>query len=324
MSILWSSPDLLPKKLLFVDGITRSGKSMVSPVISSFKRSYAFQHQAILDNLMPLIRKDAISKSAAKSLITFYFNQNIYNLNISRQINLRPKDNSSLLNDKNYKLFKKNLKKKEGDYVIKEIKKKNYLPIYISHDLLSMINHFDKLKFPYQIIYTYRHPIDNIFSLIKRYEKVKANNKLKYNYNNPRIYGMMIKKNNILLPYYTAGKEKYFLSLNHAEKYVFYYLDSLKNSISSYKRFHKKKKILFLRYDDFASDTNRQIKKISNFLKLKVSNYTKKSLRLNKLPRKIDLEYREGKRKILQKILRKEIYDEVIKFSQKYENISLF
>ena len=61
MSILWSSPDLLPKKLLFVDGITRSGKSMVSPVISSFKRSYAFQHQAILDNLMPLIRKDAIT-----------------------------------------------------------------------------------------------------------------------------------------------------------------------------------------------------------------------------------------------------------------------
>ena len=60
--------------------------------------------------------KDAISKSAAKSLITFYFNQNIYNLNISRQINLRPKDNSSLLNDKNYKIMATTRDKATGAY----------------------------------------------------------------------------------------------------------------------------------------------------------------------------------------------------------------
>ena len=37
MNINWSHPDLLPKKLIFVDGVTRSGKSMVGPVISSLK-----------------------------------------------------------------------------------------------------------------------------------------------------------------------------------------------------------------------------------------------------------------------------------------------
>lgn len=324
MSEHWSSPNLLPKKLLFVDGITRSGKSMVAPVVSSYKKTYTFQHQAILDNLMPLVRKGSISHNAAKSIITLYFNQNLYNLNISRQINLRADDNSSVLNDKDYQLFKKNLKKKEGDYVINEIKKKNYLPIYISHDLLAMINDFEKLKLPYQIIYAYRHPIDNVFSLVKRYEKVKANNKLKYNYNNPRIYGMMIKKNNILMPYFAAGKEKYFLSLNHAEKYVFYYLDSLKNAISNYKKFNKKKKIFFLRYDDFAMDTNEELKKISKFFNLKISNFTKKSLSLNKLPRKIDIHYREEKKKILQKMLKKEYYNELIEISKKYDNKSLF
>ena len=51
-----------------------------------------FQHQAILDNLMPLVKKKSIRLDAAKSLLAFYFNQNIYSLNISRGVNFRPDD----------------------------------------------------------------------------------------------------------------------------------------------------------------------------------------------------------------------------------------
>ena len=131
------------------------------------------------------------------------------------------------------------MKKPDGDYVIKEIKKKNHFPVFMSHDLLSMIETFEKFSFNYKLIYTFRHPIDNIFSLIKRYQRVKAKNKLKYNYNNPRIYSMMLKKDNVLLPYYTSEKEKLFLKLNYAEKYTFYYLHSLKNSLKQYKNLKK-------------------------------------------------------------------------------------
>ena len=112
MRITWSSPNLLPKKLLFIDGITRSGKSLVGPIMSSFKKSYPFQHQALLDNLMPLIKKKSINLLAAKSLLINYYNQNIYCLNISRQMNFRPDDNSSLTKNKDYKFYKKNLNKK--------------------------------------------------------------------------------------------------------------------------------------------------------------------------------------------------------------------
>jgi len=322
MRITWSSPNLLPKKLLFIDGITRSGKSLVGPIMSSFKKSYPFQHQALLDNLMPLIKKKSINLLAAKSLLINYYNQNIYCLNISRQMNFRPDDNSSLTKNKDYKFYKKNLNKKEGDYVIDEINKKNYLPVYVSHDLLSMINVFEKMKFPYQVIYTYRHPVDNIFSLFKRYKKLELNKK--YNLNNPRIYQIMIKKNNSLLPYYTFGEEKYFKKLNFAEKIAFYYLYSLKTSIKEYKKFNKKKKILFIKYDDITTKTNEELKKILKFTSLKASSFTNKTLRSNKVPRKIDLKRRNEKKSILKKFLRKKIYDEVLKIEKKYEEKSLF
>ena len=324
MNINWSHPNLLPKKLIFVDGVTRSGKSMVGPVISSLKGAYAFQHQAILDNLMPLLKKKSIRLDAAKSLLAFYFNQNIYSLNISREINLRPSDHSSVTKDKNYKNFLKNLKKPDGDYVIKEIKKKNNFPVFMSHDLLSMIEIFEKFNFNYKLIYTFRHPIDNIFSLINRYKRVKAKNRLKYNYNNPRIYSMMIKKNNILLPYYTFGKEKLFLKLNHAEKYTFYYLHSLKNSLKQYKNFKKKDKIYLLSYDNFAVNTKNEIRKLAKFLSFKVSNFTNKSLKKENLPRKLDTKSREKKKEIIRNMINEKMFNEVNDLSIKYDKKILF
>ena len=41
----------------------------------------------------------------------------------------------------------------------------------MTHDLLSMIDSFKKLNISFKLIYTYRHPIDNIFSFFKKYEK---------------------------------------------------------------------------------------------------------------------------------------------------------
>ena len=109
---------------MFIDGATRSGKSMIGPVVSSFTKTYPMQFQTIIDNLMPIYKEKSIRHDVITSMLNFYFNQNIYNLNISRQINLRKDDLNSLVHDKNYKEYIKNLKIKDGDYIIKKIKKK--------------------------------------------------------------------------------------------------------------------------------------------------------------------------------------------------------
>ena len=69
----WSSPDLLPKQIVLVDGVTRSGKSMIGPVIGSLNKTYPMQHQDLLNNLMPILHKKKISIEAARSLLIFYF-----------------------------------------------------------------------------------------------------------------------------------------------------------------------------------------------------------------------------------------------------------
>jgi len=216
------------------------------------------------------------------------------------------------------------LKKKEGDYVIKEIKKKNYLPIYMSHDLLSFINTFEKLKIPFKIIYITRHPVDNIFSVYKRYEKLKSKNKIKLNFNNPRIYCSMVKIVDNLLPYYALNQHKKFLKYSHVEKYAFAILNSIRKSIIEYKKYKNKSKIHFIRYDDLAVNPREELKKISNFISKKTSKFTSKSMKIHHLPRKIDYFQREYKKNYLKKYLRQDIYKELEKYIEKYENNTIF
>jgi hypothetical protein len=323
----WGSPSLLAKLTIFIDGVTRSGKSMLGPVVSSLTRTYPMQHQTFLDNLLPIYAKKSITLDAFKSLLNFYFNKNLYYLNISREINLRPNDNSSLVNNKDFKKYLKNLNRNEGDYVIKEIKKKNHYPVYMTHDLLSMVNDFNKLNYSYKLLHICRHPIDNIFSFFKRYQlrlSSKANEK--YNLNDPRIHSMMIKINGILLPHYAMNAEKKFIKYNFMEKVVFYYLNSINNSIKSYKKLKtkQKKKILIIKYDDFAEKTNLEVKKISNFLNIKKTSHTQKILKMNNLPRKMNPNERDYKFEEIKKNISKNLYKQVLKIKIKYEQSKLF
>ena len=142
-----------------------------------------------------------------QNISKYFLNQNIYYLNISRCINLRPDDNSSIIKDKNYKKFIKNLKK-EGDYVIDKIKKDKFLPVFMSHDLLSYVKNLEQIKLNFKIVYVIRNPMDNIYSFYSKYNT--RYKKEKYNLNNPRFYSLSVKKDNRLLPYYAYKNNKNF------------------------------------------------------------------------------------------------------------------
>ena len=197
----------------------------------------------------------------------------------------------------------------------------------MTHDLLSMLPAFNKIDIPYKLLYIYRHPIDNIFSFFKRYQlRLSSKNNIRYDLDNPRIHQMMIKFKGKLLPYYTYKNEKYFLKLNFLEKAVFYYFKSLKDSIKVYKKLNKakKKKVLLVKFDDFAENIDKELNKVSKFLNLKKTIHTKNILIRNNLPRKINLNERQNKLNHIEKNINNKLFNELIQFIKKYEKSSLF
>ena len=313
---------LVSKKILFIDGLSRSGKSLLGPIVGSLKKTYPMQHQNLIDNLLQLLQLNLVNTKVCKSLINIFLNESIYYLNLSRGVNFRPADNSSVLKDKNYKLFIKNLSRKEGDHVIDQIKDEKKLPIYMSHDLLSVIDLLDKIIPNFKIIHVIRNPIDNIYSFYSKYNKRYKGKK--YDLNNPRFFSLAFETKKRLIPYYAAKNSKLFLKLNNLEKTTYYYLKIIEKSQRKLSNFKNKNKIKIVRFDDLAQDPKKIINQLEKFLNTKTSSFTKIACKIEKVPRIIDYESREKKLRFIEKSINKKMFESLNKKIILYEKNKLF
>ena len=288
------------------------------------------QHQNLIDNLLQLLQIKLVSESVCKSLINIFLNEGIYYLNLSRGVNFRPEDNSSVLKNKNYKLFIKNLTKKEGDHVINQIKKDKKLPIYMSHDLLSVVDLLEKIIPKFRILHIIRNPIDNIFSFYSKYNKRYKGKK--YNLDNPRFFSLAFKKKERLFPYYATNNSNYFLSLNNLEKSTYYYLKIIEKSQKKYKNFKNKNKIKIILFDDLVQNPKDSIKQLEKYLNLKTSSFTKIACKIENIPRLINLKKRKEKLDFIKNNINKDLFKKLEKkylymkaknyFYEKTRNIS--
>tara|TARA_B100001248_G_C27350110_1_gene440889 strand:+ start:346 stop:1326 length:981 start_codon:yes stop_codon:yes gene_type:complete len=316
------SISLINKQILFIDGLSRSGKSLLGPIIGSLKKTYPMQHQNLIDNLLQLLQLNLVNIKVCKSLINIFLNESIYYLNLSRCVNFRPRDNSSVLKDKNYKLFIKNLSRKEGDHVINQIKDEKKLPIYMSHDLLSVIDLLDKIIPNFKIIYVLRNPIDNIYSFHSKYNKRYKGKK--YDLNNPRFFSLAFEKKRRLIPYYATKNSKLFLKLNNLEKSTYYYLKIIEKSQRKFANFKNKNKIKVVRFDDLVQDPKRIIYQFEKFLNTKTSSFTKIACKIEKIPRLINYKKRKEKFIFLKKNINKKLFKKLEEKLFLYEKNKLF
>ena len=104
---------LVNNNIVFVDGLTRVGKSMMNMLLASLKDMTHPQFIVPLEQMLPMYSTGEISKSAIKQLTIFWLNENSYNYNLSRNLNFRVEDLTSIYNGNNEKILLENLKKKK-------------------------------------------------------------------------------------------------------------------------------------------------------------------------------------------------------------------
>ena len=71
------SVSLINKQILFIDGLSRSGKSLLGPIVGSLKKTYPMQHQNLIDNLLQLLQLNLVNTNVCKSLIKIFLNESI-------------------------------------------------------------------------------------------------------------------------------------------------------------------------------------------------------------------------------------------------------
>ena len=313
-------------KILFIDGPPRSGKSALCQTVVALKNMEHVDLCYDFEYIFAGLVKKKIDLTFAKEFINSHFSRYTFDKILGRNINLRKDDFSGIYNFYNPKLYLDRLKQSEfkryhyakstkqnkNDYVLKELNSSlKYFP-FQSHYLLENFSILKKLNLNFKLIRLSRHPIDIIYSQIKRGRGKIIGNK-KYQYYRNATYNL--KKKSIFIPWFVDIAERKYINFAETERIVYTTIQNLEKL----EKIKTDKRVIIIDFDKLCTNPNNEFKKICRFLSVKSQKNLSGYLVRSNLPRKIDYHERKKKYKfILKNIkslkLKKKLNDKIYKF----------
>lgn len=302
---------------LFITGLTRSGKTMLAPIISSLDKvekvnvNFQFEYIPMLNII------NSISDDAAINSMRYFLDNQVYDNMIGRNMNLRLTDWTSIWNNSDPMKYFSRLSAKEDDNILENIKKSNQIFPLLVHDALWHIdkyyNAFENLK----MVHIDRHPIDLISSwFLKGYGSDY--------YSDPRNDLLTIVWGENVLPYYAYGWEEKYISLSEMSRIIIMVDLLQKNGLKAYDLLPKckKERIFFVKFEEFVLKPESYINNLCSFLNTKLSISTPIVMKKERVPRVLSEDDRKNKMKKIKNSIDKKSYEVLIKMINQYEKIS--
>lgn len=269
----------LVKKLLLIEGIGRAGKFLAANIINGFADVEPVQLCGLLEHIPFFTKLGFIEKRAAEELLHHEIDMHCYEMLIGRNLNHRPFDKSSIFNNPDYKKLLSRSKEPDSDKELKSFYKRGAYSFFLLHEVLPYIriyfNTFPKMK----IISLRRSPADLVYSWYSRRVIGQLGT-------NPKFFRIPLQGSKGPIPWYHYQNPEEYESLNAMDRVI----AAMENLFDKYEKAEKsfsaneKKKILFLRYEDFLERTTDVIKTIQKFLGKKPVKGMRQILKREKLP----------------------------------------
>lgn len=269
--------NILCKEIVFVDGMSGTGKSILSPILASFERieklriDYNIEYTSIMANY------GKIAKENATLLIHLMADVTLFNTMISREVNLRPSDDSGILNNPNAWKYIKRLWKPGNDQVVDEINEKRPVLHIMSHNLLQVSNPiFEAFGKGLSLITMVRHPvymIEHWYNYIERFGT------------DPREFSLATGEKG-MIPWF-AGDINNYLSLSTMDK-VIYGCERLllrQEEILAKLSSAEKERLILIPFESFVLDPGSWIEKLTKLLGTRTTKATSRILKKQKCPR---------------------------------------
>jgi hypothetical protein len=266
----------LKSDVIFIDGISGTGKSLISPVISGMTGVEKQKLEEVFPDICILHKYGKITDDACSFLINKYTDLYQYNSLIGREVNLRWGDDSGIKNNPDVWKYFTRLFAKEGSQVIKKINNENLALNILSNDIILADNLlFKTLKNRMKMIEMVRHPLYMVAhwtSFFSRFDQT-------------RIFNLSTEYKGSKLPWFILDNQDKFLLLNNTEKAIYsihFLYEELFTKLDNHKY---RDQILLLTFEECCMDTKRILKTLEDFLGRKHSNRLSSILKKQKLPR---------------------------------------
>lgn len=292
----------LANNIVIVDGLSKSGKSLVMPLISSLSKGELPQFDHIFEYIATFRHLGNIDYHAAASLIKLYVDLDLYNVMIGRNTNFRKKDDSSAFANLLEERQRKRLTDPDGEIVIRQIQKRNPILVLMVHYIFQASDiFFDALGKRLKLyIMSVRHPAWLVEGWGERNWDERFNK-------NPRDFQICVNVNGKKVPWFANKDPDYYLSLGPLEQSIYVVHLFIKNIEQHYNRLSPriKKKIMFVPFELFMATPVSYLRQIAKRTGSALTNFTRSVLKQVNLPRRFDIEEIRDKRNQISRMLQK-------------------
>ena len=276
-------PDYLDNKVLIVDGLIGGGKGLMSAIAGSLPRVEMWIHKGNIEQLCAIQHLGEITSSGSETLLKSWFDEYFYNLSISRDINFRMSDMSSILKDARPLRYLARLFKSCGPDTYQRVKSEEMV--------LNIMTHANT---------AYSEPIFNALGPRLVYVRLVRSPMTKYMINHMARWskrwgedpdGMImhsLKSNpKDRVPFYMLGRESEFLKANSIEKAILL-LDEWQHSGDEFIdniAIKSEATIIEIPFEKFVFEPQPYINKIAKALNTIPDKVTIKEMKKQKVPR---------------------------------------
>ena len=307
---------IIDANYLFIDGLSRSGKVSIAPVISSLKRVEHFKARASFDRFLMMYESGNLSKQGFKYLFESDLLIDIWFGMMGRDVNNNLHDLSSIMNSPRREEYIARTNRKDTpdtfNEIVKEIKDRKLIFPFVCDDFVTSDTLLNEISQTFKYIVVMRNPIDMVFTWFRSGRGTRLGTDPRYT--NPafkirefdNLYYSMLDNAD---EYNKANPlEKCFLII---EKQMIRYMnaDLLRSDNSC-----------LVPIENYWIETEKYIKKFEFFLNTSRTEFTSEEMVRANLPRKIDIDAFSKKANMIFDNISEEYVGRLKNLCQRYES----
>lgn len=251
----------LVKKLLLVDGISRSGKFVLANILNGLRDIEPVQYSGMLEHIPFLSRFGLIERRTAKELLHHEVDIRCYEMLIGRTLNHRVSDKSAIFNVADHEQYLRRSTEEDTDAILRSFYERQAYSFFLTHETLPDMGLFFEAFPELSLINLRRSPVDLVYAWSTRYA-MDAWGK------DPKFFNIPIegKKGNI--PWFMYGKEDAYEQLAPMDRAIF----CIEALFKAYEEAEaslslgERERTLLVRYEDILERTAEVIGQASTFL----------------------------------------------------------
>ncbi|MBM3393490.1 MAG: hypothetical protein FJY37_02375 [Betaproteobacteria bacterium] len=202
----------IAERIVFLDGLTGTGKTMTGPVMGSLERVELLRLEHTYEYLCALHDLGKLDHDAAASMLSMYADIACYNTMIARETNFRPKDLSGVFSNPGALTYLRRLLMKDGDAAMERIATERPILQVLTHNAMPVLRvAFDTFGDRLRVIEMVRHPLyllQHGASYIERHGT------------DVRDFTVWIEYDGHALPWFAKGWEELWLASSSADKVI--------------------------------------------------------------------------------------------------------